>query len=94
MDLLTFLYLPPFLQTFHLVYSLQPQPSSRIPISFQFLQSTFALASRNSTFQPFSYVDYYKCVNAKGEEFTPCKQFFRAYHSLCPSAYYDSDTSW
>ena len=32
-----------------------------------------------------SYVDYFKCVNAKGEDFAPCKQFFRAYHSLCPS---------
>lgn len=32
-----------------------------------------------------SYVDYYRCVNAKGEEFVPCKQFFRAYNSLCPN---------
>ncbi|KAG8815959.1 Cytochrome c oxidase subunit 6B [Serendipita sp. 399] len=34
-----------------------------------------------------SYIDYYKCVNAKGDEFSPCKQFSRAYKSLCPSAY-------
>ncbi|KAH9819957.1 cytochrome c oxidase subunit VIb [Melampsora americana] len=32
-----------------------------------------------------SYVDYYKCVNARGEDFAPCKQFFRAFHSLCPN---------
>ncbi len=32
-----------------------------------------------------SYVDYYRCVNAKGEDFVPCKQFFRAYNSLCPN---------
>ncbi|QRV75470.1 cytochrome C oxidase subunit 6B [Ceratobasidium sp. AG-Ba] len=32
-----------------------------------------------------NYIDYHKCVNAKGEEFKPCKQFYRAYHSLCPS---------
>ncbi|KIM26340.1 hypothetical protein M408DRAFT_16993 [Serendipita vermifera MAFF 305830] len=31
-----------------------------------------------------SYIDYHKCVNAKGEDFAPCKQFFRAYKSLCP----------
>jgi cytochrome c oxidase subunit 6b len=32
-----------------------------------------------------NYVDYYKCINARGEDFAPCKQFFRAYHSLCPN---------
>ncbi|KAK4689392.1 cytochrome c oxidase subunit 6b, partial [Tremellales sp. Uapishka_1] len=32
-----------------------------------------------------NYVDYHKCVNAKGEEFAPCKQFKRAYQSLCPN---------
>ncbi|KAG8748195.1 Cytochrome c oxidase subunit 6B [Ceratobasidium sp. 428] len=32
-----------------------------------------------------NYVDYYKCINAKGEDFAPCKQFYRAYHSLCPN---------
>ncbi|KAI5839237.1 cytochrome c oxidase, subunit VIb [Morchella snyderi] len=33
------------------------------------------------------YVDYYKCVNAKGEDFAPCKQFYLAYRSLCPNAW-------
>lgn len=32
-----------------------------------------------------NYVDYHKCVNAKGEEFAPCQQFKKAYRSLCPS---------
>jgi hypothetical protein len=32
-----------------------------------------------------NYVDYHKCVNAKGEDFPPCQQFKRAYRSLCPS---------
>ena len=32
-----------------------------------------------------NYVDYHKCVNAKGEEFAPCKQFLRTYRSLCPN---------
>lgn len=32
-----------------------------------------------------NYVDYYKCVNARGEDFEPCKQFYRAFHSLCPN---------
>ncbi|KAK9893664.1 hypothetical protein P389DRAFT_212815 [Cystobasidium minutum MCA 4210] len=32
-----------------------------------------------------NYVDYFRCTAAKGEDFPPCKQFFRAYHSLCPN---------
>jgi len=35
-----------------------------------------------------NYVDYHKCVNAKGEDFAPCRQFFLAYRSLCPSGWY------
>jgi cytochrome c oxidase subunit 6b len=37
-----------------------------------------------------NYIDYYKCINAKGEDFAPCKQFYRAYHSLCPSKFLSS----
>ena len=33
-----------------------------------------------------SYVDYHKCVNAKGEDFAPCKQFKRVFRSICPSS--------
>ncbi|KAI8351156.1 cytochrome c oxidase, subunit VIb [Blakeslea trispora] len=32
-----------------------------------------------------NYVDYFKCINARGEEFEPCQQFKKAYHSLCPN---------
>jgi len=32
-----------------------------------------------------NYIDFHKCVNAKGEDFAPCKQFKRAYKSLCPN---------
>jgi len=32
-----------------------------------------------------NYIDYHKCIKAKGDEFAPCKQFLRAYRSLCPS---------
>ncbi|KAH7157082.1 cytochrome c oxidase, subunit VIb [Dactylonectria macrodidyma] len=35
-----------------------------------------------------NYVDYHKCINAKGEDFAPCKQFWHAYRSLCPSGWY------
>ncbi|KAG7129873.1 Cytochrome c oxidase subunit 12 like protein [Verticillium longisporum] len=38
-----------------------------------------------------NYVDYHKCINAKGEEFAPCRQFWLAYRSLCPSGWY---TRW
>ena len=33
-----------------------------------------------------NYTDYFKCIAAKGEDYAPCKQFKRAYNSLCPSA--------
>ncbi|KAF7789816.1 hypothetical protein EIP86_000762 [Pleurotus ostreatoroseus] len=38
-----------------------------------------------SSFQ--NYTDYFKCIAAKGEDFAPCKQFKRAYNSLCPSEF-------
>ncbi|KAI9220535.1 cytochrome c oxidase polypeptide vib [Blastocladiella britannica] len=31
-----------------------------------------------------NYVDYFKCVEAKGEDYAPCTQFRKAYMSLCP----------
>ncbi|RHZ83615.1 hypothetical protein Glove_89g41 [Diversispora epigaea] len=34
-----------------------------------------------------NYVDYYKCIKSRGEDFPPCKQFFRAFNSLCPNDY-------
>ncbi|KAI8052915.1 cytochrome c oxidase-like protein polypeptide vib, partial [Syncephalis plumigaleata] len=30
------------------------------------------------------YVDYYRCISAKGEDYAPCMQFKRNYTSLCP----------
>ncbi|EHK49022.1 hypothetical protein TRIATDRAFT_255074 [Trichoderma atroviride IMI 206040] len=35
-----------------------------------------------------NYVDYHKCIIAKGEDFAPCRQFWLAYRSLCPSGWY------
>ncbi|KAG6864631.1 Cytochrome c oxidase subunit 6B [Blastosporella zonata] len=32
-----------------------------------------------------NYTDYFKCIAAKGDDFAPCKQFQRAYNSLCPN---------
>ncbi|KAK9491355.1 cytochrome c oxidase, subunit VIb [Lipomyces doorenjongii] len=34
-----------------------------------------------------SYVDYFKCINAKGEGFKPCQQFRRGYLLLCPQSW-------
>ncbi|CEQ41063.1 SPOSA6832_02729 [Sporobolomyces salmonicolor] len=31
------------------------------------------------------HCDYYRCINAKGEDFPACKTFWRTYHSLCPN---------
>lgn len=42
---------------------------------------------RKDSFQ--NYTDYFKCVAAKGEDFAPCKQFKRAYNSLCPSKHFE-----
>ncbi|KAM0750312.1 cytochrome c oxidase subunit VIb [Meredithblackwellia eburnea MCA 4105] len=32
-----------------------------------------------------NYVDYFRCVDAKGEEATICQEFKRNYQSLCPN---------
>lgn len=32
-----------------------------------------------------SYVDYHRCINVKGEEFEPCKIFWKTFTSLCPN---------
>ncbi|KAJ3203179.1 Cytochrome c oxidase subunit 6B [Entophlyctis luteolus] len=31
-----------------------------------------------------NYVDYFKCVASKGEDYAPCNQFKSVYISLCP----------
>jgi len=31
-----------------------------------------------------NYVDYYKCIQAQGENYTPCTQFKKNFTSLCP----------
>ena len=34
-----------------------------------------------------NYVDYFKCIRAKGEDFEPCQHFKSVYRSLCPTAW-------
>lgn len=34
-----------------------------------------------------NYVDYHKCIKAKGEGYEPCEYFKRVYTSLCPHAW-------
>jgi len=36
-----------------------------------------------------NFIDYNKCVKAKGEEYDPCSYFKRNYKSLCPIAWVD-----
>merc|ERR1712034_223614 len=36
-----------------------------------------------------NFLDYQKCIKAKGEEYEPCQYFFRTYRSLCPIAWVD-----
>lgn len=44
-----------------------------------------SLSERAADTQQQNFVDFHKCVNAKGEDFQPCQQFKRAYQALCPS---------
>ncbi|PHH93172.1 hypothetical protein CDD83_10721 [Cordyceps sp. RAO-2017] len=34
-----------------------------------------------------NYIDYHRCILAKGEDFQPCKQFFLSCRSMCPSSW-------
>lgn len=44
----------------------------------------------NQTYNCYqNYVDYFKCVESKGEDFAPCKSFKFAYQSLCPTLWTD-----
>ncbi|OAJ36979.1 hypothetical protein BDEG_21070 [Batrachochytrium dendrobatidis JEL423] len=36
-----------------------------------------------------NYVDFHKCVQAKGEDFQPCQEFKAIYRSLCPTNWTD-----
>lgn len=44
----------------------------------------------NQTYNCYrNYVDYFKCVESKGEDYAPCKTFKFGYSSLCPTAWTD-----
>lgn len=44
--------------------------------------------NQNQTHRCFqNYVDYFRCVKAKGEEFAPCQEFYRTYQALCPTTW-------
>ncbi|KAG0247492.1 Cytochrome c oxidase subunit 6B [Mortierella polycephala] len=34
-----------------------------------------------------AYGDYYKCIDARGEDFAPCQQFKKTFMSICPEAW-------
>jgi len=34
-----------------------------------------------------NYVDYYRCVNKKGEDYEPCQYFYRHFKVNCPFAW-------
>lgn len=56
--------------------------------SFTFQTAGFdaRFPNQNQTKHCFqNYVDFHRCVYHKGEEYKPCKQFFYAYHALCPN---------
>ncbi|KAG0005320.1 Cytochrome c oxidase subunit 6B [Modicella reniformis] len=34
-----------------------------------------------------AYSDYYKCIDARGQDFTPCQDFKKAFTSICPMSW-------
>ena len=36
-----------------------------------------------------NYIDYQKCIKAKGDEYEPCEFFYRNYKALCPNSWSD-----
>jgi len=36
-----------------------------------------------------NFLDFQKCKAAKGEDYKPCKQFYRAFKSMCPTSWTD-----
>ncbi|MCJ1274770.1 Cytochrome c oxidase subunit 6B [Puttea exsequens] len=63
-------------------------PKSKVLIALALLGYDARFPNQNQTKHCWqNYVDYHKCINAKGEDFKPCRQFFLAYRSLCPSAW-------
>ncbi|XP_002165950.1 uncharacterized protein LOC100212083 [Hydra vulgaris] len=34
-----------------------------------------------------NFLDYHRCIKAKGEDFEPCQAFSKIYHGLCPNAW-------
>ncbi|KAJ5594892.1 cytochrome c oxidase subunit 6B [Penicillium hispanicum] len=71
----------------------------RLPIDWEIIRLTFsdAITGYDARFPQMNqtkhcwqnYVDYYKCVTAKGEDFRPCRQFYHAFRALCPKAWTD-----
>ncbi|TID24404.1 cytochrome c oxidase polypeptide VIb [Venturia nashicola] len=68
----------------------------RVTKPFKFVTANFAhtagfdarFPNQNQTKHCWqNYVDYHKCITARGEDFPPCRQFFLAFKSLCPSAW-------
>ncbi|KAJ3800684.1 cytochrome c oxidase, subunit VIb [Lentinula aff. detonsa] len=63
-----------FIYLFHAFFDLKPFVA-RFP-------------NQNQTRHCFqTYIDYHKCVKAKGEDFAPCQQFLQAYRALCPHSW-------
>ncbi|CAD6972269.1 unnamed protein product [Tilletia controversa] len=53
--------------------------------TFTLQTASFDARFPNQNQNKHCYLDYFRCINAKGEEHTPCKHFYRKYHSLCPN---------
>ncbi|KAI5479540.1 hypothetical protein MNV49_003482 [Pseudohyphozyma bogoriensis] len=50
-----------------------------------FVLQTAGFDARFPNTNQSKHCDYYRCVDAKGEDFAPCKTFWRNFHSLCPN---------
>ncbi|KAF2658385.1 COX6B-domain-containing protein [Lophiostoma macrostomum CBS 122681] len=73
---------------FKFVTAGMPPPDPRAQIYWEEAGFDARFPNQNQTKHCWqNYVDYHKCILAKGEDFAPCRQFFLAYRSLCPNGW-------
>ncbi|KAJ3673416.1 hypothetical protein LUZ60_006790 [Juncus effusus] len=65
----------------------EPEPEEEKPeIKIETAPADFRFPTTNQTRHCFTrYVEYHKCVAAKGEDASECDKFAKYYRSLCPS---------
>ncbi|MQM19616.1 hypothetical protein Taro_052623 [Colocasia esculenta] len=64
-------------------------------IKLETAPADFRFPTTNQTRHCFTrYIEYHRCINAKGEGAPECDKFAKYYRSLCPSEWPDEDGMW